>query len=138
MVSVLPSRWYRGKDLQFSSRTVMKMSCPNVHKSFIYYVPLSMPIVSSVDSNPSQSFGDETSRSSLSDGNRRSTVKITDLGNGEPLKKKQLTPAFQANTPFPRSHRAPFHRRHPNATIPLSRSHSYSAQNGARAQIAGV
>lgn len=38
--------------------------------------------VMSVDSNPSQSFGDETSSSSLLEGNERITVKIADLGNG--------------------------------------------------------
>jgi serine/threonine-protein kinase SRPK3 len=40
------------------------------------------PLSMSVDSNPSQSFGDETSSSSLLEGNERITVKIADLGNG--------------------------------------------------------
>jgi serine/threonine-protein kinase SRPK3 len=43
-------------------------------------IPLSTSIMS-VDSNPSQSFGAETSSSSLLEGNERITVKIADLGN---------------------------------------------------------
>jgi hypothetical protein len=44
-------------------------------------VPLSTSIMS-IDSNPSQSFGDESSSSSALEVNERITVKIADLGNG--------------------------------------------------------
>jgi hypothetical protein len=47
-------------------------------------VPLSTSVMS-IDSNPSQSFGDETSSSSVLEGNDRITVNIADLGNGMSL-----------------------------------------------------